>query len=58
MSDDTPFTTASKEFNTQVSAQGLFFKGAQIALRVEAATIAKEFSDGAYIGTGELTAFR
>ena len=48
-----PFSQAATAFSEQVSAAALFFSGNNKALRLEAPDIALEFTDKAYIGTGQ-----
>jgi hypothetical protein len=45
--------TLEEKYDEAVSAEALFFNnGRNKALRVEAPTLNKEFTDGAYIGRG------
>jgi hypothetical protein len=47
------FATLEAKYDKLVPAEALFFKnGHNKALRVEAQTLGKEFTDGAYIGKG------
>jgi hypothetical protein len=53
MGEVVTFDTLLKKYKYHVSAEALFFaNGHNKALRVEAPTLCKEFTDGAYIGAG------